>query len=163
LCSVGDWSYLLCVRHISVLGQDCVTSSISDSHISVRGQNCVTSSISDSYINVRGQDCLDLDSLEMCRLRHDLLYTYKIVFNLVSGAANDMFTLANTLYSTRTQGHPYKLYLHNSFIDVRKHFFCERIVITWNNLSATSEHFSSFSQFKCVLGMTLNCISDFCN
>jgi len=27
---------------------------------------------------------LDLDSLEMRRLRHDLLYTYKIVFNLVS-------------------------------------------------------------------------------
>jgi len=67
--------------------------------------------------------CLDLDSLEMRRLRHDLLYTYKIVFNLVSEAANDMFTLANTLYLTRTRGHPCKLYLHNSFIDVRKHFF----------------------------------------
>jgi len=65
---------------------------------------------------------LDLDSLEMRRLQQDLLYTYKIVFNLVSRAANDMFTLANTLYSTRTVGHPYKLYLHNSFIDVRKHF-----------------------------------------
>jgi len=81
---------------------------------------------------------LDLDSLEMRRLRHHLLYTYTIVFNLVSEAANDMFTLANTLHSTR--GHPYKLYLHNSFIfiDVRKYFFCERIVITWNNLPATS-------------------------
>jgi len=78
---------------------------------------------------------LDLDSLEMRRLRHDLLYTYKIVFNLVSKAANDMFTLANTLY---------KLYLHNSFIDVKKPFFCERIVITWKNLPATSEHFLVF-------------------
>jgi len=93
----------------------------------------------------------DLDSLEMRRLRQDLLYTYKIVFNLVSEAANDMFTLANTLYSTRTRGHPYKLYLHNSFIDVGKHFFCERIVIIWNNLPATSEHFSIFSQFKCFI------------
>jgi len=94
---------------------------------------------------------LDLDSLEMRRLRFDLLYTYKIVFNLVSEAASDMFTLTNTLYSTRTRGHPYKLYLHNSFIDVRKHFFCERIVIPWNNLPATSEHFSSFSSFKCFI------------
>jgi len=98
---------------------------------------------------------LGLDTMEMHRLWHDLLYTYKIVFNLVSGAANVMFTLANTLYSTRTRGHPHKLYSHNRFIDVRKHFFCERkhffcerIVITWNNLPGTSEYFSSFSQFK---------------
>jgi len=38
--------------------------------------------------------------------------------------------------------------LHNSFIHVRKHFSVN-VVITWNNLPATSEHFSSFSQFKC--------------
>jgi len=55
---------------------------------------------------------LDLDSLKMRWLRHDLLYTYKIIINLVSEAANDMLTLVNTLYSTRTRGHPYKLYLH---------------------------------------------------
>jgi len=74
---------------------------------------------------------LDLDSLEMRRLRPDLLYAYKFVFNLVSEAGNDMFTLANTLYSTRTRGRPYKLYLHNSFIDVRNYFSaCERILIT---------------------------------
>jgi len=77
------------------------------------------------------RDCLD--SLELHWLQHDLLYPYKILFNLVNEAANDMFTLANTLYSTRTRG--------NSFIDVRKLFFCERIVITWNNLPVTSEHF----------------------
>jgi len=66
-----------------------------------------------------------LDSLPMRLLRHDLLHTYQIVFNLVSGAANDTFTLANTLCSTRTpyEGHPYKLYFHNSSIDVRKYFF----------------------------------------
>jgi len=78
---------------------------------------------------------LDLDSLEMRRLRHDLFYTYKMVFNVVSEAANDMFTFANTLYSTRTRGHQYQLHLNNRFIDVRKHFFCERIVITCRPLS----------------------------
>jgi len=66
---------------------------------------------------------LELNGLEMRRLLHDLLYTYKIVFNLVSEAANDMFTLANTLYSTRTQGHPFKLYLNNSFIELKTHLF----------------------------------------
>jgi len=47
---------------------------------------------------------LDLESLEMRRLQHDLIYSYKIVFNQVSESANDMFTLANSLYSTRTRG-----------------------------------------------------------
>jgi len=35
------------------------------------------------------------------------------------------------------------------------------IVITWNNLTATSEHFYSIFSFKSfidVLGMTLNCM-----
>jgi len=52
-----------------------------------------------------------------------MLYTCEIVFNIVSEAANDMFTLTNTLYSNRTRGHPDKLYLDNSVINVRKHFF----------------------------------------
>ena len=91
---------------------------------------------------------LDLSSLEMRRLRCDLLYTYKIVFNLVSEAANDMFTLSSTLSSIKTRGHPYKLYLHNSRIDVRKYFFIESVIIPWNNLPAIPEHFSSFSSFK---------------
>jgi len=59
---------------------------------------------------------LDLDSLKMRRLRHDLLYTYTIILYV------KLFTLANTLYSTRTRGHSYKLYFHNSSIDVRKYF-----------------------------------------
>jgi len=46
---------------------------------------------------------LDLDSLEMRWLRHDLLYTYKIVFSLVSEAANDMFTLANTVFNSNSR------------------------------------------------------------
>jgi len=58
---------------------------------------------------------------------------------------------ANTLYSTRTRGQSYKLYSHKSFIDVRKQFFCECIVITCNNLPATSDNFSSFSSFKCSI------------
>jgi len=65
---------------------------------------------------------------------------YKIV---VSEAANDMFTLANTLYSTPTRGHPYKPYLHNSFIDVRKHFFCER-------MSCYAMNDRTYDIYKCV-------------
>jgi len=39
---------------------------------------------------------LGLQSLEMRRLKYDLLYTYKIVFGLVSDAAMHMFTLTNS-------------------------------------------------------------------
>ena len=84
----------------------------------------------------------------MRRLRQDLLLAYKIVFNLASGAASNMFTLTNTLYSTCTRGHPYKLYLHSSRIDARKYFFSERITIPWNSLPATSADFSSILSFK---------------
>ena len=94
---------------------------------------------------------LDINSLEMRRLRQDLLLTYKIIFNLAGGAAYNMFTLTNTLYSTCTRGHPYKLYLHNSRIDTRKYFFSERITNPWNSLPATSVDFSSFSSFRFLI------------
>jgi len=41
---------------------------------------------------------LGLHSLEMRRLKYDLLCTYKIVFGLVSDAAINMFTLTNSLF-----------------------------------------------------------------
>jgi len=40
---------------------------------------------------------LGLQSLEMRQLKYDLLYTYKIVFGLVSDAAMNMFTLTKSL------------------------------------------------------------------
>jgi len=48
---------------------------------------------------------LHADSLELRRLRYDLIYTYKVVFGLVNGAANDLFTLTSLLHSTSTRGH----------------------------------------------------------
>jgi len=45
-----------------------------------------------------------------------------------------MFTLSDTLYSTRTRGRPCELHLHNSFIEVRKHFLYERIIVPWKNV-----------------------------
>jgi len=97
---------------------------------------------------------LGLESLEMRRLKYDLLYTYKIIFGLVSDAAMNMFTLTNTLYSTSTRGHAYKLYPHNNRIDSRKHFFSQRVIAPWNNLPATADNFRSFSSFKRFLNST---------
>jgi hypothetical protein len=71
---------------------------------------------------------LGLESLEMGRLKYDLLCTYKIIFRLIGDAAMNMFTLTNTLYSTSTRGHAYKLYPHINHIDSRKHFFLKKLL-----------------------------------
>jgi len=54
---------------------------------------------------------LHAESLELRRLRYDLIYTYKVVFGLVSGAASDLFTLTSLIHSSGTRGLAYKLSL----------------------------------------------------
>jgi hypothetical protein len=65
---------------------------------------------------------LGIDSLEVRRLRQDLVYVYKVVFGLVGHACDGLFQLANTVHSPYTRGHPYKLYPHYCRVDVRKYF-----------------------------------------
>jgi len=52
---------------------------------------------------------LNADSLELRRLRYDLIYTYKVVFDLVNGAGKDLFTLTSAIHRTGTRGHTYYL------------------------------------------------------
>jgi len=47
---------------------------------------------------------LGLDSLELRRLRYDLLLTYKIVFGLTDVVASDMFTVTSSLHYINTRG-----------------------------------------------------------
>lgn len=91
---------------------------------------------------------LGIDSLEIRRLRQDLIYTYKVVFGLVDRACDSFFKLANTVHSAHTRGHLYKLYPHYCRIDIRKHFFAERVVSVWNNLPAEESHFRNLTVFK---------------
>ena len=91
---------------------------------------------------------LNIDSLEMRRLRQDLLFTYKIVFGIINDVACNFFTLANTVHEKNTRGHKYKIHVKYSRLDVRKYFFSQRVVRPWNCLPATAEHFSSIYVFK---------------
>ena len=59
---------------------------------------------------------------------------YKILFNVVDVNTTDFFTLASTEHDTRDRS--LKLLVHHNRIDNRKHFFFERIVPVWNNLTA---------------------------
>jgi hypothetical protein len=91
---------------------------------------------------------LGVESLELRRLRQDLVFTYKVVFGLLNGMASDFFTFTSSVSSADTRGHAYKLFPHCNRVDVRKYFFCERVIHTWNSLPAEPEHFSSLAQFK---------------
>jgi ribonuclease P/MRP protein subunit RPP40 len=92
---------------------------------------------------------LNLESLELRRLRCDLIYTYKLLFGLISTDASDFFTLSSNGHYTR--GHAYKLSMSYSRLDIRKFYFSQRVIEPWNSLPAESEHFSSLKDFKSFL------------
>jgi len=45
------------------------------------------------------------DSLELRRLRYDVIYTYEVVFGLLNGADSDLLTLTSLIHSSGTRGH----------------------------------------------------------
>jgi hypothetical protein len=92
---------------------------------------------------------LGLDTLELRRLRSDLIFTYKIIFGLVDLKVSDFFTLRGC---SSTRGHPYKIIPALSRVDARKHFFSLRIVGPWNSLPAHLINFSSLGAFRRSLG-----------
>ena len=99
---------------------------------------------------------LNLERLEICRLRFNLLSCYKIIFGLVHIDREAFFKLCTSC----TRRHPYKLFKHHSRISVRSNFFAERVINAWNGLPADHRDFSSFPKFKrslqhCVLTATV--------
>jgi hypothetical protein len=87
---------------------------------------------------------LGLDSLEVRRLRADLILIYKIIFGHIDISSKDFFTL-NT---NNLRGHKYKLFVQRSNLDIRKHFLSLRIVGPWNDLPPDKVNFSSLQTFK---------------
>ena len=47
-----------------------------------------------------------------------------------------------------TRDNPYKLSANNCRINIRQHYFAERVVSVWNSLSPSGVDFSSLSAFK---------------
>jgi len=87
---------------------------------------------------------LNLATLELRRLHNDLIMCYKIIFGLVHLRMEDFFQFSPV---NTTRGHPYKLFVPQCTLDVRKHFFAVRVVKTWNNLPGNTA-FGSLNQFK---------------
>ncbi len=76
-------------------------------------------------------EILGLDSLELRRLKQDLIMVYKIIFHLVDIKFMDLFSLAA---ETGTRHRCFKLAVEHSRIDARRKSFACRVVGVWNLL-----------------------------
>ena len=100
---------------------------------------------------------LQLPLLELRRVHRDLTMCYKIVYGTVAVNSAIFFTFVN---NTRTRGHKLKMFKKHVHLDVRKHFFCNRIVDMWNSLPNScvmSENIHCFKNniLSCDLNMFL--------
>jgi len=84
---------------------------------------------------------LKLPTLAYRRMRGDMIETYKITSGIYDPA---LPPLLQRNISGATRGHSKKLYQHRSYKDIRKHFFTNRIINTWN----LSEHVISAKNTK---------------
>jgi len=95
----------------------------------------------------------NLDTLELRRLRTDLVVCYKIVFGLIKVDVNKFFSFAPV---SNTRGHRYKLFVEQFTRNVRHYFFCRRVVNIWNNLPRAVD-FTTLVKFKrCLLQVDLS-------
>ena len=70
-----------------------------------------------------------------------------IIFGLIDIDCSRFFTVTP---NETTRGHAYKLFVHHSRVDIRKHFFCNRIVKVWNSLPAAADDFATVRSFTYV-------------
>jgi len=69
-----------------------------------------------------------LPSLEIRRLRFDLIYCYKIIFGLIYIDCTNLFEIRT---ASVTRGHPYKIQKSHCSCTVRSSFFSERVIDVW--------------------------------
>jgi len=87
---------------------------------------------------------LNLESLELRRLRADLLLAYKILFGLLR-VNIDYVSLQETSHNYEVT---HMLHKQRCFSSNRRIFFSVRIVSMWNSLPAETTDFSGLDQFN---------------
>jgi len=90
-------------------------------------------------------DALGLYSLQQRRLRGDLIETYKILTGKEKINSDQLFQKATT---TELRGHSLKLYKKSSRLELRQHFFSQRIADHWNKLPDDVVSAVTISSFK---------------
>ena len=86
-------------------------------------------------------------SLEIRRIRADLVFTYKLVFGITDLKLSDFFISNCHLFSRR---HQYQLYLPHCKKGIQFNSYPCRVLHVWNNLPSNETDFSTFNKFKSV-------------
>ena len=86
-----------------------------------------------------------LSTLEARRIRGDMIEVFKILKGISNLDSASWFQLAN---NRRTRGHRLKLVKKRSRLDIRKHFFSQRVVNDWNSLPEIVIEAESVNSFK---------------
>ena len=90
---------------------------------------------------------LGLERLDIRRLKIDLIMTYKILFGLTCLRSEQFFQLGPV---RTTRGHQYKLLMPKITSDIRKYFFCSRVLQAWNDLPSDTD-FTNLAHFRTAL------------
>ena len=90
---------------------------------------------------------LRLESLELRRLKVDLIMCFKILKGFTNIDPSEFFTPS----TCNTRGHSMKLYYLDSRVLARQNFFSVRVVQVWNNLPNEVASATRVSVFKSLL------------
>ena len=91
---------------------------------------------------------LDLFSMERRRKRGDLIETFRILKGFTDIPHDSLFQLCD---SVKLRGHSFKMAKCRSRLNIRAHFFTQRIVNDWNRLPKEVVGSSTVQQFKTAL------------
>ena len=103
---------------------------------------------------------LKLDSLEMRRLKADLILTYKIINQLVDVDFEAFFKRVNP-GEDRTRTNGFKLVKPECTKRVREQFFCVRVVRVWNDLDHSTVFAPTIQSFKARLNKETEKLTNF--
>ena len=99
--------------------------------------------------------CLQLQSLYYRRQRGDLIEAFKILNDFTNVQMGTAFTLNATQF---TRGHPFKLVKSKCNLELRRHFFTNRVINQWNPLPSYVVCTPTVNSFKSKLDTYWNSI-----
>jgi len=86
----------------------------------------------------------NMHSLEVRRCRGDMIDTFKLITKKYNIEFDEFFSFPPKLL----RGHKYKLYKGKARVDVRRKFFCSRVIENWNSLPVHVIEANTVNVFK---------------